>query len=129
MTAAAVVRPASSPDDRHWMRQAIELAERGWGRVHPNPLVGALVVQGDAVVGEGWHAEYGAAHAEAEPIGPAAPSLRDRSSYWALHHGRLLHRAHRVLQFFLQSLIFVSILLFRFYSEYAWLHLCPCRNK
>ena len=53
MTADATVRPLSAPDDRHWMRQAIALAERGWGRVHPNPVVGAVVVQGDAVVGEG----------------------------------------------------------------------------
>ena len=92
MTADAVVRPASSPDDRHWMRQAIELAERGWGRVHPNPLVGALVVQGDAVVGEGWHAEYGAAHAEAVALAEAGERARGATLYVSLepcnHHGK-----------------------------------------
>jgi diaminohydroxyphosphoribosylaminopyrimidine deaminase/5-amino-6-(5-phosphoribosylamino)uracil reductase len=47
------------------MRRAIELAWRGWGRVHPNPLVGAVVVDPSGeVVGEGWHAEFGGPHAE-----------------------------------------------------------------
>ena len=46
------------------MARAIDLAWRGWGRVHPNPLVGATVLAGGALVGEGWHAEYGDRHAE-----------------------------------------------------------------
>jgi diaminohydroxyphosphoribosylaminopyrimidine deaminase/5-amino-6-(5-phosphoribosylamino)uracil reductase len=48
------------------MRRALELAERGWGRVSPNPLVGAVVRSpaGD-VVGEGWHEGPGTPHAEA----------------------------------------------------------------
>lgn len=47
------------------MARAIDLAWRGWGRVHPNPLVGATVVSGHSLVGEGWHAEFGDRHAEA----------------------------------------------------------------
>jgi diaminohydroxyphosphoribosylaminopyrimidine deaminase/5-amino-6-(5-phosphoribosylamino)uracil reductase len=47
------------------MRRALALAERGWGRVSPNPLVGALVLGPDGdVVGEGWHEGPGTAHAE-----------------------------------------------------------------
>ena len=46
------------------MRRAIELAWRGWGQVSPNPLVGAVVLRGDDVVSEGWHASYGGPHAE-----------------------------------------------------------------
>jgi diaminohydroxyphosphoribosylaminopyrimidine deaminase / 5-amino-6-(5-phosphoribosylamino)uracil reductase len=46
------------------MRRALELAERGRGRVSPNPLVGAVVVRDDRVIGEGWHAELGGLHAE-----------------------------------------------------------------
>ncbi len=46
------------------MIRAMDLAWRGWGRVHPNPLVGATVIAGNALVGEGWHAEYGDRHAE-----------------------------------------------------------------
>lgn len=46
------------------MGRALELAWRGWGRVSPNPLVGAVLLQGGVAVGEGWHAEYGGLHAE-----------------------------------------------------------------
>lgn len=44
--------------------RALELAERGRGRVSPNPLVGAVLVGEGAVIGEGWHAEFGGPHAE-----------------------------------------------------------------
>jgi diaminohydroxyphosphoribosylaminopyrimidine deaminase/5-amino-6-(5-phosphoribosylamino)uracil reductase len=51
-------------DEREAMARALDLAWRGWGRVHPNPLVGAVVLAGGRPVGEGWHAEYGDRHAE-----------------------------------------------------------------
>ena len=38
-----------------FLERALELAERGRGTTHPNPIVGAVVVSGDEVVGEGWH--------------------------------------------------------------------------
>jgi len=47
-----------------FLEQALELAERGRGTTHPNPLVGAVVVSGDEVVGEGWHERKGGPHAE-----------------------------------------------------------------
>jgi diaminohydroxyphosphoribosylaminopyrimidine deaminase/5-amino-6-(5-phosphoribosylamino)uracil reductase len=50
--------------ERDAMARALNLAWRGWGRVHPNPLVGATVLAGGSLVGEGWHAEYGDYHAE-----------------------------------------------------------------
>jgi len=58
------------------MTRAIELAWRGWGRVQPNPLVGAVVLAGDEVVGEGWHAEYGQSHAEPAAIAAAGARAR-----------------------------------------------------
>lgn len=51
-------------DHRAAMARALDLAWRGWGRVQPNPMVGAVVLAGGKVVGEGWHAEYGDRHAE-----------------------------------------------------------------
>jgi diaminohydroxyphosphoribosylaminopyrimidine deaminase / 5-amino-6-(5-phosphoribosylamino)uracil reductase len=51
--------------EREAMRQALALALRGWGRVAPNPLVGAVLLRDGAVVAEGWHAEFGGPHAEA----------------------------------------------------------------
>jgi diaminohydroxyphosphoribosylaminopyrimidine deaminase/5-amino-6-(5-phosphoribosylamino)uracil reductase len=47
-----------------FMRRALEVAKRGWGDTHPNPLVGALVVENGEVVAEGHHARAGEAHAE-----------------------------------------------------------------
>src|SRR5690348_15797839 len=50
--------------DQAHLRRALELAEGGRGRVSPNPLVGAVVVRDDQVIGEGFHAELGGLHAE-----------------------------------------------------------------
>jgi diaminohydroxyphosphoribosylaminopyrimidine deaminase / 5-amino-6-(5-phosphoribosylamino)uracil reductase len=50
--------------DRAHLQRALQLAEQGRGRVSPNPLVGAVVVRGGAVIGEGFHAELGGLHAE-----------------------------------------------------------------
>ncbi len=46
------------------MRRALELARRGWGNTHPNPMVGALIVEAGVIVAEGWHEQDGGAHAE-----------------------------------------------------------------
>ncbi len=46
------------------MRRALELARTGWGRTHPNPMVGALIVEEGRIVGEGAHAQDGGPHAE-----------------------------------------------------------------
>jgi diaminohydroxyphosphoribosylaminopyrimidine deaminase/5-amino-6-(5-phosphoribosylamino)uracil reductase len=64
-------------DDREAMARALELAWRGWGRVQPNPLVGAVVVRDGAIVGEGWHAEYGGPHAETVALAKAGDAARD----------------------------------------------------
>lgn len=46
------------------MDRALELARRGWGQVHPNPMVGCVVLNGGRSVGEGYHPAYGGPHAE-----------------------------------------------------------------
>jgi diaminohydroxyphosphoribosylaminopyrimidine deaminase / 5-amino-6-(5-phosphoribosylamino)uracil reductase len=58
------------------MTRALQLAWNGWGRVQPNPLVGAVVLQGDQVVGEGWHAEFGGSHAEPAALAAAGDRAR-----------------------------------------------------
>jgi diaminohydroxyphosphoribosylaminopyrimidine deaminase/5-amino-6-(5-phosphoribosylamino)uracil reductase len=74
------------------MDRALELAWRGWGRVAPNPLVGAVIVRDGTVVGEGWHAEYGGPHAEAEALKVAGPGARGATVYCTLepcnHQGK-----------------------------------------
>lgn len=58
------------------MARALDLAWRGWGRVQPNPLVGAVVLAGEEPVGEGWHPEYGERHAEALALAAAGDRAR-----------------------------------------------------
>ena len=59
------------------MELALDLAWRGWGRVQPNPLVGAVVLSSDGrVVGEGWHAEFGERHAEPAALDAAGGRAR-----------------------------------------------------
>jgi diaminohydroxyphosphoribosylaminopyrimidine deaminase / 5-amino-6-(5-phosphoribosylamino)uracil reductase len=53
-----------TPHDEAHMRRALRLAERGWGRVSPNPMVGAVVVRDGEILGEGWHEGPGTDHAE-----------------------------------------------------------------
>ena len=57
-------------NDEKWMGRAIAIAEEG--RVAPNPRVGALLVQDDVVIGEGFHQFYGGPHAERNAIDDAA---------------------------------------------------------
>jgi diaminohydroxyphosphoribosylaminopyrimidine deaminase/5-amino-6-(5-phosphoribosylamino)uracil reductase len=59
-------------NDETYMRRALHLAERGWGRVSPNPLVGAVVVRHGEVIGEGWHEGPGTDHAEVMALRAAA---------------------------------------------------------
>src|SRR5688572_18183440 len=79
-------------DHARHMRHALELAERGWGRVHPNPMVGAVVVRDGEVVGEGWHREFGGAHAEVEALADAGDTARRSTLYVTLepcsHQGK-----------------------------------------
>jgi diaminohydroxyphosphoribosylaminopyrimidine deaminase/5-amino-6-(5-phosphoribosylamino)uracil reductase len=46
------------------MRRCLELARQGWGNTHPNPMVGAAIVEKGEIVAEGFHAKAGKAHAE-----------------------------------------------------------------
>lgn len=55
-------------DDEIYMRRCIELAELGAGNVAPNPMVGAILVYDDKVIGEGYHEKFGEAHAEVNCI-------------------------------------------------------------
>ncbi|MEO1022089.1 MAG: bifunctional diaminohydroxyphosphoribosylaminopyrimidine deaminase/5-amino-6-(5-phosphoribosylamino)uracil reductase RibD [Bacteroidota bacterium] len=64
-------------DHSHWMQYAIALARKGAGFVSPNPMVGCVIVseQGD-MIGEGWHQNYGEAHAEVNAVN----SVRDKEA-------------------------------------------------
>ena len=74
------------------MALAVSLAWRGWGRVHPNPLVGAVVLVDGVVAGEGWHAEFGDRHAEPAALELAGEKARGATLVVTLepcdHHGK-----------------------------------------
>lgn len=54
--------------DELYMTRALELGELGRGKVSPNPMVGCVIVQGDIIIGEGYHQKYGEAHAEVNAV-------------------------------------------------------------
>ena len=60
---------SSSPrSDERYMRQALELAQRGQGFVEPNPMVGCVLVKDGRIIGEGFHEAFGGPHAEINAI-------------------------------------------------------------
>ncbi len=82
----------TSADRRHLAR-AIELAEQGRGHVSPNPLVGAVLVNVDGVIGEGFHRALGSPHAEVEAIRAAGEHDLDQATLYVslepcCHQGR-----------------------------------------
>jgi diaminohydroxyphosphoribosylaminopyrimidine deaminase / 5-amino-6-(5-phosphoribosylamino)uracil reductase len=79
--------------DRTHLERAIELAGNGTASVKPNPVVGAVVARGERVLGEGWHAEFGRAHAEVNAIEACGlEDLADATLYVSLepccHEGK-----------------------------------------
>lgn len=62
--------------ERAAMDRALALAWRGWGRVHPNPLVGAVVLHDGEMIAEAWHAEFGQPHAEVLALEQAGDRAR-----------------------------------------------------
>jgi len=84
------------------LERALELAERGRGTTHPNPIVGAVVVRDGEVVGEGWHERAGGPHAEVGALEAAGERARGATLYVTLepcaHHGRTPPCVDRVLE-------------------------------
>lgn len=74
------------------MSRALQLARLGWGQTAPNPMVGAVVVGGDEIVGEGHHVAAGEPHAEVIALRNAGERARGATLYVNLepcnHHGR-----------------------------------------
>ncbi len=80
------------PSHEQFMEMAQELAESGFGRVAPNPLVGALLVKDGRIVGSGHHRAFGEPHAEIEAIEAAGEKAKGATLYVNLepcrHHGK-----------------------------------------
>lgn len=87
-----------SPHEKY-MRRCLELAALGMGSVSPNPMVGAVIVHEDKIIGEGYHRQYGQAHAEVNAVNRvldrfenAEELLRESTIYVSLepcaHYGK-----------------------------------------
>lgn len=81
-----------TPFDQAMMQRCLELARTALGRTTPNPLVGAVIVQDEIVVGEGFHPSAGQPHAEVFALGEAGERARGATIYVNLepcnHYGR-----------------------------------------
>ena len=61
--------------DHIYMKRCLNLAQKALGKTYPNPLVGAVLVYKDQIIGEGWHHQAGSPHAEVNAIS----SVQDKS--------------------------------------------------
>lgn len=78
--------------DESYIKLAIELAKKGTGKASPNPLVGAVIIKDERIIGAGFHEKYGGDHAEINAINSAKENLEGASLYLNLepcsHHGK-----------------------------------------
>jgi diaminohydroxyphosphoribosylaminopyrimidine deaminase/5-amino-6-(5-phosphoribosylamino)uracil reductase len=66
------------------MRQALRLARRGLGKTSPNPMVGAVIVKEDRIIGQGYHRSFGGDHAEVDALKNAKEDVRGATLYVTL---------------------------------------------
>jgi len=80
------------PSERRLLQRAVEIGRNGWGRVHPNPMVGCVLVRDGEVIAEGWHEALGGPHAEVNALRQAGDLSRGATAYVSLepcnHFGR-----------------------------------------
>jgi diaminohydroxyphosphoribosylaminopyrimidine deaminase/5-amino-6-(5-phosphoribosylamino)uracil reductase len=70
--------------DKDYMRKALELAQKGCGWVNPNPMVGAVIVKNDNIIGMGYHHRYGKLHAERDALQNCTDSPNGATLYVTL---------------------------------------------
>ena len=91
-----------SREDLAYLDWARKIARRGWGRVHPNPLVGCVLVLNNQVVGEGYHREFGGPHAEIIALEAARSKAEGATAYVSLepcnHEGKTPPCSQALLQ-------------------------------
>ena len=83
----------ATPDvDEKYMAFTLELAEKGRGRVEPNPMVGAVLVKNGKIMGKGYHQAFGGAHAEIHAIHEGGTNSKGATLYVSMepcaHYGK-----------------------------------------
>ncbi len=88
--------------DELYMKRAINLARKGSGHTSPNPLVGAVVVKGNKIIGQGYHRYYGGNHAEVNAIESATEDVEGGTIYVTLepcsHFGKTPPCAKKIVE-------------------------------
>jgi diaminohydroxyphosphoribosylaminopyrimidine deaminase / 5-amino-6-(5-phosphoribosylamino)uracil reductase len=93
-------------NDEQYIERCLQLAEKGKGFVAPNPMVGAVLVHQDRIIGEGYHQQYGQAHAEINCFDSVVEQdkqfVRESTMYVSLepcaHYGNTPPCANRIVQ-------------------------------
>jgi diaminohydroxyphosphoribosylaminopyrimidine deaminase / 5-amino-6-(5-phosphoribosylamino)uracil reductase len=70
--------------DEQFMREALKLAQRGLGKVSPNPMVGAVIVKGGRIISRGYHHAFGKDHAEVDAFKQAEEDVAGATLYVTL---------------------------------------------
>lgn len=88
--------------DELYMKRAINLAKKGTGHTSPNPLVGAVIVKDNRIIGEGYHEYYGGNHAEVNAIENATEDVEGATIYVTLepcsHFGKTPPCAKKIVE-------------------------------
>ncbi|MCF8054883.1 MAG: bifunctional diaminohydroxyphosphoribosylaminopyrimidine deaminase/5-amino-6-(5-phosphoribosylamino)uracil reductase RibD [Deltaproteobacteria bacterium] len=98
--------------DEKFMERALRLAGRGWWRVSPNPMVGAVIVKEGRIIGEGYHHAYGKEHAEVVALNNATASPAGACLYVTLepccHHGKTPPCTSAIIQSGIKRVVIAS---------------------
>lgn len=99
--------------DEYYMGLAINLARKGIGKVNPNPMVGAVIVKNNKIVGTGYHEKYGGKHAEINAIENASENLNGSTMYVNLepcsHFGKTPPCVDKIIENKINKVVIASV--------------------
>lgn len=99
--------------DQKYMNLALKLALKGEGHVNPNPLVGAVVVKNDKIIGEGYHKFFGGPHAEVYALNQAGENAKDATIYVTLepcsHQGKTPPCAEKIKKMGIKKCVIATL--------------------
>lgn len=95
------------------MNIALRLAEKGRGKVNPNPMVGAVIVKDNNIIGQGYHEEYGRNHAEVNAINSSTESVEGATMYVTLepcsHFGKTPPCVNKIIESNIKRVVIASL--------------------
>lgn len=98
-----------------YLSRCLELAQKGMGAVSPNPLVGAVIVHKDKIIGEGYHQKYGGPHAEVNAVNAVKDKslLKESTIYVSLepcnHFGKTPPCSHLIVKHQIPKVVIANV--------------------